>query len=619
MSDAQVQAAQKATSPREAGPTSTAGTSDSKPDSSKEEAMETGTDQSSQKATTDKKSGEVALRRRSDRSASESRSQRDTSSSRTGITGPTTPGSKGPTAKSGPEKVQQALKKAGGLEPPRANLAPVTKHPDTRSKKAMDYRQEAFPAPTLRVVQPGGGHLKEAPAKPRKAWVANTKANQAEVMGHLRDLARGGRRHVEYRDHSHWLQDWDDTLQQLRASQEALQRLQEEETHMDETHAGTILATIYALQQKRDELKKEVRKLKAHQTLRRKQLREARTEKSEVQACLDAAEKKLQEVEDALQQAVRERDAALAAHQQVPARPAQPMPDQGAQKLRQELDATKQELERYRTHRCAPTDTEEVAKLRLQLQEVQAALKAHQAAVPVSDSQNRASVLEQECQKAQARSQKLQNQYQELQNKHTSQVTQLEGQLKVGQMEMTMLKSQLQMEADFSGKRAAEIDRLGREIKRLNSERDGLKSEKDKLKAELKQLEDASQSATVTQATYPPPAGTGVPPGTPYGSPLPSHAQMLGHFSPNIPPYGMAAAQAAYAGPGGQVQGYGSPQQPPQPPAHQFQGSPQLQHVAMNLFRPPAEQQQESPLAQSSDVPSQAVVSPLVTTSAPPT
>ena len=110
--------------------------------------------------------------------------------------------------------------------------------------------------------------------------------------------------------------------------------------------------------------------------------------------------------------------------------------------------------------------------------------------------------------------------------------------------------------------------------------------------------------------------GAGVPQGTPYGSPGLPQGQMLGHFSPNIQPYGMAAAQAAYAGPGGQAQGYGSPQQPPQLPAHQFQGSPQPQHMAMNLFRLPVEQQQESPLAQSSDAPSQAVVSPPVTTSA---
>ena len=412
MSDAQVQAAQKATSPKAAGSTSTPSTSASKSDSSKEEAMETDTDTSTQKAATDKKSGEVATRRKSDRSASESKSQKDTSSSRTGKTGPTPSGSKGPTAKSGPEKVQQALKKAGGLEPPWSDLAPITKRPDARSKRAVDYRQEAFPAPTIRIVQPGGGHLKEAPAKPRKVWVANTKASQAEVMGHLRGLPRGGRRHAEYRDHSHWLRDWDDThwlrdwddtLQQLRASQEALKRLQEEETHVDETHAGAILATIYALQQKRDELNEEVWKLKAHRDLRRKQLREARAETKAQEACADVAEKKLQGVEDALQQAVRERDAARAGHPQVPAGPPQAQPDQGPQQLRQELDAAKQELEQYQTHRCAPTDANEVAQLRSQLQEAQATLQAQWAFIPVSEAQNRVTALEQECQRAQAR------------------------------------------------------------------------------------------------------------------------------------------------------------------------------------------------------------------------
>ena len=190
-------------------------------------------------------------------------------------------------------------------------------------------------------------------------------------------------------------------------------------------------------------------------------------------------------------------------------------------------------------------------------------------------------------------------------------------------MEMKALQDQLGREADFSQKRAVEIDRLGREIQRLNSDRDGLVSAKDKLETELKQLKDqlkdASQPATVAQVTYQPPMGAGVPPGTPYGSLGLSQAQMLGHFIPNIPPYGMAAAQAAYAGLGGQAQGYGSPQQPPQPPMHQFQGSPQLQHVAMNLFRPPVEQQQESPLAPGTEAQSQAVVSTPVTTSAPST
>ncbi len=82
----------------------------------------------------------------------------------------------------------------------------------------MDYRQEAFPAPTLRVAQPGGGHLREAPIEPHEEWVADTSATQAEVMVHLRALAQGGREHAEYRDHSHWLRYWDDRLQQLKAS-----------------------------------------------------------------------------------------------------------------------------------------------------------------------------------------------------------------------------------------------------------------------------------------------------------------------------------------------------------------------------------------------------------------
>ncbi len=271
---------------------------------------------------------------------------------------------------------------------------------------------------------------------------------------------------------------------------------------------------------------------------------------------------------------------------------------------------------------CAPANAGEVAQLQSQLQEAQATLKAHQAAVPVSDPQGRVVALEQDCQKAQGRiqelleeGQKLQNRFQELQNERASQVTEL-GRLKVGQIETTALQNQLKMEADFSGKRGAEIECLGEEIKQLNSEKDGLRAEKDRLETELRKLKDAPPPATVAQATYPPPVGTGVSPGTPYGSPGLSQAQMLGHFSPSIPSYGMAAAQAAYAGPGGQVQGYGSPQQPPQLPAHQFQGSPQLQHVAMNLFRPNVDQQQESPLAQSSDAPSQAVFSTPVTTSA---
>ncbi len=70
MSDAQVQAAQKATSSKPAGPASTPKKSDSKLDSSQGEAMETDDDQSTQKDDTGKKSGEVTSQRRSGRSAS---------------------------------------------------------------------------------------------------------------------------------------------------------------------------------------------------------------------------------------------------------------------------------------------------------------------------------------------------------------------------------------------------------------------------------------------------------------------------------------------------------------------------------------------------------------------
>ncbi len=269
-------------------------------------------------------------------------------------------------------------------------------------------------------------------------------------MVHLQALAQGGRQHAEYRDHSHWLRDWDDKLQQLKASQEAMKWLQEEETHVDETHADTVLTTIYALQKKRDELREEVNKLKAHQTLQRKQLREARKEADEEKAHADAAEKRLQEVEDALQQAVRERDEAQAAQPQAPAGSVQPPPDQGMEQLRQELAAAQEELERFRAHTCTPAAADEVARLQSQLQEAQATLRAQQAVMPASDPQGQVIALEQECQTAQGRirelldqGQMLQNQYRELQNEKASQATELEGRLKVGQMEMEALWNQL--------------------------------------------------------------------------------------------------------------------------------------------------------------------------------
>ncbi len=105
--------------------------------------------------------------------------------------------------------------------------------------------------------------------------------------------------------------------------------------------------------------------------------------------------------------------------------------------------------------------------------------------------------LEQECQRAQGRIQELleegpelQTEHKELQIMHTVKVAQLEGQLKVGQIERDGLQKQLQMEADFSRKRAVEINRLGKEIKRLDSEREELRSDKDKLEAEVQNLKD---------------------------------------------------------------------------------------------------------------------------------
>ncbi len=160
---------------------------------------------------------------------------------------------------------------------------------------------------------------------------------------------------------------------------------------------------------------------------------------------------------------------------------------------------------------------------------------------------------------------------------------------------------------------------MGGEITRLSGEVSRLQSDKDKLLEELQGIKYATPPTATTQAAYPPLVGSGVPPGPPYETPISSQAQMLGHFSPNIPPYGMAAAPAAYAGPIGQAQSYGSPQHPPPPPAHQYQGSPQPQQVPMNLFRTPVGLRPESPLAQGSNFLSQAVVFTPVTKLAPST
>ncbi len=232
--------------------------------------------------------------------------------------------------------------------------------------------------------------------------------------------------------------------------------------------------------------------------------------------------------------------------------------------------------------------------------------------------QTRVTALEQECrQNAQSlvqelldEGQTLQNQYHELHAQKAAMEVQLNGQLKVAGMEINGLNKRVEQESGFSARQSGEITHLDGEVSRLNAE-------KDVLTKELQDLKSAPPPAAVPPATYPPPVGTGVPPGSPYGSSLPSHAQMLGQYSPNIPPYGMVATQVAYAGPSGQAPSYGSPQHPPPLPAHQFQGSPQK--VAMNLLRPLGGLRPESPFAPGSNVPSQAVVSTPVTTSAPST
>ncbi len=153
--------------------------------------------------------------------------------------------------------------------------------------------------------------------------------------------------------------------------------------------------------------------------------------------------------------------------------------------------------------------------------------------------------LGQECQKVRGHKrelldegQTLQDQYRELQNQKAAMEVQLNGQLKVAGMEIDGLKKRVEQESGFSEKQSGDITRLGGEILRFNSE-------KDTLTKELQDLKSAPPPAAMPSATYPPPVGTGVPPGSPYGSSLPSHAQMLGQYSPNVPPYGMAATQVA--------------------------------------------------------------------------
>ncbi len=110
--------------------------------------METDAEESTQKDTSVKKSESTPTQQKSSRPTSETQTQKDASSSQTGKTTPAPQGSKSQPAKSGTAQVQQALKKAGSLEAPRSGLGPFPKHADAMGKKAVDYRQEAFPMDT---------------------------------------------------------------------------------------------------------------------------------------------------------------------------------------------------------------------------------------------------------------------------------------------------------------------------------------------------------------------------------------------------------------------------------------------------------------------------------------
>ncbi len=110
---------------------------------------------------------------------------------------------------------------------------------------------------------------------------------------------------------------------------------------MDEDHAGAILATIHALQNKRDELRKEVVELKQHQTSRHKQLREARQETKDQKARAATAKGDLQRVLDALHQTEEEWDEAQVSHQKALTKSTQTLAEQGVQQLLQELATTK--------------------------------------------------------------------------------------------------------------------------------------------------------------------------------------------------------------------------------------------------------------------------------------
>lgn len=88
-----------------------------------------------------------------------------------------------------------------------------------------------------------------------------------------------------------------------------------EENYVDEVHAGAILATVYALQARWYEMKKEVAELNWHRATRRKQFKEARTATTVQEDHAMATEEDLQKARDALHQAQEERDEARAVYQ----------------------------------------------------------------------------------------------------------------------------------------------------------------------------------------------------------------------------------------------------------------------------------------------------------------
>lgn len=142
---------------------------------------------------------------------------------------------------------------------------------------------------------------------------------------------------------------------------------------------------------------------------------------------------------------------------------------------------------------------------------------------------------------------------------------------------------------------------LDHEIKRV-------RTKNEQLWVKITSLRSAQSPLSMTQATYSPVTGTGVPPRAQYMSPVPSSVPLPGHYSPNVVPHGMAASQAASSGQNGHMPVYGYVEPLPD---HQYHGSAQ-QAGGMALFWPPNVMQLGPPLAQGTDIQSQPVVTTTV-------